>query len=50
VWPHAKSSHRPRPDAGAADGPAYRRFYDAATREAVARYYAREIAHFGYTF
>lgn len=48
--PHAKSSHRPRPDAGAADGPAYRRFYDAATREAVARYYAREIAHFGYTF
>lgn len=41
--PHAKSSHRP-------GGSAYRRFYDDATREAVGRYYAREIAHFGYTF
>ena len=48
VLPHAKSSHRPA--AAPSDGPSYRRFYDEATREAVARYYAREIAHFGYTF
>jgi hypothetical protein len=46
--PHAKSSHRPAASRG--DEPAYRHFYDEATREAVARYYAREIAHFGYTF
>jgi len=58
VLPHAKSSHRPgshRPGsrtAGAAtpDEPGYRRYYDDVTRAAVARYYAREIDHFGYTF
>jgi hypothetical protein len=46
--PHAKSSHRPA--SGGVDAAGYRRFYDEATREAVARYYAREIAFFGYTF
>lgn len=52
VLPHAKSSHRPgsREPGERNDEPSYRRFYDEATRDAVARYYAREIAHFGYTF